>query len=75
MDPRKEQLLCSAEKLYSMGVDLDDTKDRIRRLVEAGTDYDAPEMVRAVSEYTNLKRQWEELEQEYLKLRQEILES
>ncbi len=75
MDPRKEQLLRCAAKLYSLGFELDDAKAGIRKLVEAGTDNYAPEMARAVSKYTTLKRQWEALEYEFLKLRQEILES
>lgn len=75
MDYRKDLLLRSAARLYSLGVDLEGAKDRIRRLAEAGTDYGSPEMVQAVSEYSELKQQWDALEQEHLKLRAEIMES
>ena len=75
MDFRKDLLLRSAARLYSLGVDLEGAKDRIRKLAEAGTDYASPEMVQAVSEYSELKQQWDALEQEHLKLRAEIMES
>ena len=73
MDFKKDLLLRSAARLYSLGVELEGAKDRIRKLVDAGTDYSSPEMLEAVEEYTKLKEQWEKLEQEHLKLRNEIV--
>ena len=75
MDYQKNLLLRSAARLYSIGVDLDSTKETIRQLAKADVGYEAPEMVRAVSEYIALKQQWEALEQEYQKLKKEILGS
>ena len=73
MDVRKDLLLRSAARLYSIGLDLDAAKERIRKLVEAGAGYEAPEMLLAAQEYTELKGLWDSLEAEYLKLKQEIL--
>ena len=61
-------------KLYSLGVDLEGKRGEIQRLVEEGVDYSSSEMLQALSEYIELKHQWEALEQDYLKLRKEILE-
>lgn len=72
MDERKDLLLRTAARLYSLGVNLDAAKDRIRKLVENSVGYDAPEMVQAAQEYTELEQQWEFLEQAYLQLRDEI---
>ena len=74
MDFKKDLLLRSAARLYSLGVDLEGAKDRIRKLAAAGTDYSSPEMLEAVTEYSELKQQWDALEQEHLKLRAEIME-
>ena len=73
MDFKKDLLLRSAARLYGLGIDLERAKDRIRRLAETGTDYSSPEMLNAVEEYTKLKQQWDELEQEHRKLRNEIV--
>lgn len=75
MDFKKDLLLRSAARLYSLGVDLEGAKERIRELAEAGADYSTPEMIQAVSEYSELKQQWDALEEEHLKLRAEIMES
>ena len=74
MDSKKDLLLRSAARLYSIGVELDGAKERIRALVESGVGYDTPEMAAAVREYTELKSLWDDLEQEHLRLREEILE-
>ena len=73
MDFKKDLLLRSAARLYSLGVDLEGAKERIKKLAEAGTDYDSVEMLQAVSEYSELKHQWDALEKEHLKLRAEIM--
>ncbi len=73
MHSRKDLLLRTAARLYSLGIDLEAAREHIKLLVEAGTAYDAPEMIQAVEEYQEQKRQWDELEQAYLQLRSEIL--
>ena len=73
MDKRKELLLKSGARLYSLGLDLEGARAHIRKLLENGAGYDAPEMAQAVQEYTELKGVWDNLEAEHLKLKQEIL--
>lgn len=75
MEPKKERLLKSAAKLYSLGIDLEAAKERIRKLVDAGVNYESEEMMQAVREYKELKQQWDRLEQAYLQLRDEIYRS
>ena len=72
MDSRKDLLLRSAARLYSLGLDLDAAKECLRKLVADGVGYDAPEMVQAAQEYTDLKELWERLEQAHLQLRDEV---
>ena len=73
MDTRKDLLLRSGARLYSLGLELETAKERIRKLVADGAGYDAPEMAQAVQEYTELKGVWDNLEAEHLNLKQEIL--
>ncbi|MBR4702103.1 MAG: hypothetical protein IKP19_10485 [Oscillospiraceae bacterium] len=73
MDRKKELLIKSGARLYSLGIDLEGARAHIRKLLENGAGYDAPEMIRAVKDYTELKKQWDNLEAEHLKTRSEIL--
>ena len=68
----KDLLIASAARLYSMGIDLEAARDRLRQLVEQGVPYNADEMRRAVQEFKELERQWKELEREHLELRDEV---
>ena len=71
---QKESLIKSAARLYSLGVDLEGARERVRKLVEGGVGYNAPEMAKAVREYTEIKELWDNLEKEHLALRSEIAE-
>ncbi len=73
MDPRKDLLLASAARLYSLGVDLEAARERLRELAEHSVSYDLPEMKAAYGEFAALDRQWRELERQHLDLRDEIL--
>lgn len=72
MDTKKDLLIRSGARLYSLGIDLEGAKERIKKLVADGVPYESDEMVQAVSEYAELKEQWENLEKEHLALRAEI---
>ena len=72
MDRRKDVLLASAARLYSMGVDLEAARERLRQMVARGVPYDSDEMKQAVRAFQELQRQWRELEKQHLKLRDEI---
>lgn len=73
MDERKELLIKSGARLYRLGVDLEMAREKVRKLVESGVGYDSPELLQAVNDFNDLKRLWDVLEQEHLKLRDEII--
>ena len=51
MDTRKDLLLKSAARLYSLGVDLEMAREKLRKLVEQGVPYDSKEMKDAYSRF------------------------
>ena len=73
MDSRKDLLLASAARLYSMGVDLEATRERLRQLVEQGVSYQSTEMRQAYRDFKELEQQRKALEQQHLELRDEIM--
>ncbi len=73
MDNEKDLLIASAARLYSMGIDLEAARDRLRQLVEHGVPYNSDEMRQAVQDFKELERQWKTLESEHLELRDNIL--
>lgn len=74
MDNKKDLLLASAARLYSLGVDLELARDRLRKLVEQGVSYDSEEMKQAYLDFTERDTQWKELERQHLELEQELLQ-
>ena len=72
MDAQKTLLLLSAARLYSLGLDLEAARERLRQLVEQGVPYDSGEMLEAYEAFADLDRQWKGLEQQHLELRDEI---
>ena len=72
MDSEKDLLIASAARLYSMGIDLEAARDRLRQLVEQGVPYSSDEMKQAVQDFKALDRQWKELEREHLRVKEEI---
>ena len=72
MDNEKDLLIASAARLYSMGIDLEAARDRLRQLVEQGVPYHADEMKQAVQDFKELEQQWKALEREHLRLRDEV---
>ncbi len=72
MDARKDLLLKSAARLYSLGVDLEMARDKLKKLVDQGIPYDSKEMKDAYNEFSELDAQWKELERQHIELRDEI---
>ena len=72
MDNKKDLLIASAARLYSMGIDLEAARVRLRQLVEQCVPYNSDEMRQAVSDFKELDRQWKELEKQHLELRAEV---
>lgn len=62
-------LIMSAARLYSLGLDLEGARERLRTLVEQGVGYDTREMRAALEEFQSLERLWKDLEREHLALR------
>ncbi len=73
MDNEKDLLLASAARLYSMGIDLEASRERLRQLVEQGVSYSSREMQVAYQDFIELDLQWKELEKRHLALRDEII--
>ena len=72
MDYKKDLLLRSAARLYSLGIEVEGARQRLRELVAQGVPYTSPEMRKALEEFQELDRQWKLLEQEHLQLRAEL---
>ena len=68
----KDLLIASAARLYSMGIDLEAARDRLRQLVEQGVPYSSEEMKQALRNFQELDQQWKELERQHLALRNEL---
>ena len=73
MDYRKDLLLASAVRLYSMGVDLEAARAKLKELVERGVPYDSDQMKQAYQDFKELEQQWKTLERQHLRLRDEIV--
>lgn len=73
MENEKDLLLASAARLYSLGVDLEAARERLRQLVEQGVSYSSKEMQVAYQEFIELEQQWKALERQHLELRDEIV--
>ena len=72
MDFKKDLLLRSAARLYSLGIEVEAAREQLRKLVDQGVPYDSPQMRKALEDYQELDQQWKALEQEHLQLRAEI---
>ena len=72
MNSDKELLILSAARLYSVGVDLEAARSRLKELVDQGVSYSDERMIKAYNDYNELKAQWDNLEKQHLELRNEI---
>ena len=72
MSSDKELLIMSAARLYSVGVDLEAARARLKELVDRGVSYSDERMLKAYNDFNELKAQWDNLEKQHLELRNEI---
>ena len=72
MNEKKEELLQTASRLYSLGVETDSARERLRRLLTDGGPCSASSVLAALQEYETLNERWKALEQKYLALKAEI---
>lgn len=69
MHIEKEFLVQSAARLYSLGIDLENARNKLHQLVEAKVPYDSPKMMVALRDFNERKAEWEALEKYHLSLR------
>ena len=72
MNSDKELLIMSAARLYSVGVDLEAARARLKKLVDQGVTYSDERMIKAYNDFNDLKAQWDNLEKQHLELWDEI---
>ena len=72
MNSDKELLIMSAARLYSVGVDLEAARARLKALVDQGVSYSDERMIKAYDGFNELKAQWDNLEKQHLELRNKI---
>ena len=73
MNGEKDLLLASAARLYSLGVDVEAARERLRELVKQGVPYESEEMRTAYQSFTELNEQWKAMEQAHISLRDKML--
>lgn len=69
---KKELLIRTAAKLYSIGIDLDYAKEQLRKLVNEGVSFNSSQMLDAYNKYKELEEKWNSLEAEYLDMKEGI---
>ena len=72
MDNDNQLLLASAARLYSLGIDLEGARERLRGYVAQGLPWSSSTMIDAYNDFTQLKKQFDELETQHLELRKNI---
>ncbi|MBQ3986255.1 MAG: hypothetical protein II635_04790 [Oscillospiraceae bacterium] len=73
MNSDKELLILSAARLFSVGVDLEAARARLKELVDQGVSYSDERMIKAYNDFNDLKAQWDNLEKQHLELWDEFL--
>ena len=74
MSTDKELLIMSAARLYSIGVELEAARARLKELVGQGVPYSDRRMIEAYHDFVELRDKWENLEKQHIELRDEITE-
>jgi hypothetical protein len=74
MRNKKNELVLSAISLVQIGERLEKSKEKLGVLVARGIPYESEKMKEALDEYLQLKLQWERMEAEHLKLKEQITE-
>lgn len=73
MSTENDLLIMSAARLYSLGVDLEGARERLRKLVADGVPYESPEMLAALTDFQTLETQWKAIEKEHIEYQDELL--
>ena len=73
MSTENDLLIMSAARLYSLGIDLEGARERLRKLVADGIPYESPEMLAALTDFQTLETQWKAMEKEHIEYQYELL--
>lgn len=65
-------LIQMATQLYTLGLDVETARESLRQMVAQSVPYESPQMLEALRRFESLKKQWDDLEQQYLSLRKEV---
>ncbi len=72
MPTRHDLLIMSAARLYSLGVDVEGAREKLRVLVNKKVPYESMEMREALRNFQELDAQFKALEKDHLELRDEL---
>ena len=70
---RKNELVLTAIALVQIGERLEKSREKLRMMVAQGVSYESEEMKEALQDFLRLEQQWKALEEEYLRLKGEML--
>lgn len=73
MYTKKDLLIQSAARIYTLGVDVEGAREELRRLVAEGVSYNSPEMKAALKNFQELNEQWLTLEKEHRQFQARLL--
>lgn len=69
---KEKELIALGAKLTSLGLTVENKRNKLRKLVEQGVPYESPQMLQALQEFQTADAAWKELEQKYISLHNEI---
>lgn len=72
MTADNDLLIMSAARLYSLGVDVEGARAKLKELVDKRVPYDSPEMLTALKDFQELDAQFKSLETDHIELRDDI---
>ena len=75
MNPKQDRLIQTAAQLYTLGLDVEEAREELRRLVSRKVPYGSPQMIAALTHFKELKAKWDDLEKQYLRLRKDVQKS
>lgn len=73
MNTETELLLCAAARLYSIGIEVDAARERVRNMAVSGVSPNSRRFRQAMREFRELDAQWKMLEAQYLAERNKML--
>lgn len=69
---KEKELIALGAKLTSLGLTVENKRNKLRKLVEQGVPYESPQMLQALQEFQQADAEWKQTEAAYLDLRNEI---